>query len=1430
MRRTLTFLMALMLSIGLAQAQKVIYDQVGTTDLGNKWTSSEGNGFQTYQALSADDIDVPAGGMTLTGIEFTYSNNWFDGMKIYIYEDNAGVPGDIYENFTYTASECVITPDGSYFLVKAMFPYDVALLQGKYWFSVSGNGYYFNGQWIFNDDETTAGSSAKYKALTDDLMANPLPNPTWGDYTYPWGYVYDGTHHNLSFRLFTVPDDNDMAAKSIVAPISGATTADQAITVELKNEGLLTQSSYSVMYQVSSTIDGTLTQIGTATETVTHSLARDEVYDYTFTQKVDMSTLTTYSIMARVTLSGDLNNSNDVTTSSVTNYGEVHQLGVNRVDTTCGGILVDNGGVEGNYTIGNDTITIYPSTTGSRSALDFTLFDIYYYDLDSLTIWDGASTNGAVLYNGVYGMGQANLHSPGFIRSRSADGALTIMHKTSESYVDGTHAGFMAYVSCVTPNAVEFTTLGIQVGEPYEYFQKGKAVDVKALVTNAGADTIARTIYLIENGSIVATRMTDTIIPGVVDTVHFNWTPSVISDDVTLQVLIEKDPQETNTDNMVETHVTTYAPGILLESFESENLPLEWISKTGESKVIQNYYNATNGHNAFMLYGKDTVIMPLMKPSVVDKMKFDAYIYNPYKIMLLASSSINGPWTVVDSAVYISYSLNPYTLNISDYEGKPTYFALTVKGATVTSSFYIDNVRGATLYHYNTDLFAKSLEGSAFIKTNAEAILKAKVYNVGVNDVMGKDYTVNIRTADSIYATVNGMDVMTGKYAEFEVPVTFATEDTLALYTEVVMASDERMENNVSAKYTAIVTDNYIFGMPVTTTTSYLIRKGKKSSISEAIYYPSEIQGYGNLNGIQYTYNNASYNVDTLPIRVFVATLEDSLLINADTYTPSWIETDSIAFTKVFEGRVPYKKENNALMYIPFDAPFAYDGTKNIIVMVVRDSTAATSSYESYSASQTTTGRFIYGYDNVQINPANIQFTQSYYAGLSTYSIPAITWYFSNSGAPAFETNAPAVVNENAEYSYETEVAYSGPNSLVIAANMLPEWLTLTQNTDTTATLSGVATTPGMYAVQLIATDSVYSATQTFNIKVNAVPVFVTEANTAALINEEYSYTAEVSYNGEGVVAISGGSENPTWLTVTDNGDNTATVSGTPDAAGDYTVTIIAAGDVTTEQVYTLTIGAMPEFTAIEDAMVNEGSAYSLTVNVSYDGLGTVAISSDNLPTWLTLTDNGDKTATLSGTAETGEYTINLMASDGTYESTASYMLTVAAVPSFTSEPVLIVNNHEVYTYNVTVAYSGDDVLSLNADAPAWLTFTDNGDNTATLTGTPEISGVYAVSITAYGKYNHASQTFTISVDPNAINSANAGTFNIYPNPASNWITIEGSANGTLTIYDLAGKALLSKEITSDSEKVNVSELQNGMYIIKVSNDQGAVSQRLVIE
>jgi len=69
----------------------------------------------------------------------------------------------------------------------------------------------------------------------------------------------------------------------------------------------------------------------------------------------------------------------------------------------------------------------------------------------------------------------------------------------------------------------------------------------------------------------------------------------------------------------------------------------------------------------------------------------------------------------------------------------------------------------------------------------------------------------------------------------------------------------------------------------------------------------------------------------------------------------------------------------------------------------------------------------------------------------------------------------------------------------------------------------------------------------------------------------------------------------------------------------------------------------------------------------------------------------------------------------------------------------------------------------------------------------------------------------------------------IYPNPASSTLNIDNAENSTIEVYDLLGRIILSKTNISLKEQINVSTLNAGTYLIRITNENKVVTDKFII-
>ena len=168
------------------------------------------------------------------------------------------------------------------------------------------------------------------------------------------------------------------------------------------------------------------------------------------------------------------------------------------------------------------------------------------------------------------------------------------------------------------------------------------------------------------------------------------------------------------------------------------------------------------------------------------------------------------------------------------------------------------------------------------------------------------------------------------------------------------------------------------------------------------------------------------------------------------------------------------------------------------------------------------------------------------------------------------------------------------------------------------------------------------------------------------------------------------------------------------------------------DQVFTINVDNAndpPSFTSSPVLLATEDQGYLYNITTTDPDIGdNLTISALSKPDWLTLTDNNDGTATLSGTplnADVGSSNVVLNVADAQGDNVnQNFTITVANTndaPAFSSTPITAAIQDIEYTYDISTSDvdAGDSRTITATVLPAWLSLTDNGNGTATLSGTP---------------------------------------------------------------------------------------------------------------
>jgi hypothetical protein len=291
-------------------------------------------------------------------------------------------------------------------------------------------------------------------------------------------------------------------------------------------------------------------------------------------------------------------------------------------------------------------------------------------------------------------------------------------------------------------------------------------------------------------------------------------------------------------------------------------------------------------------------------------------------------------------------------------------------------------------------------------------------------------------------------------------------------------------------------------------------------------------------------------------------------------------------------------------------------------------------------------------------------------------------------------------------------------------------------------------------------------ATVTIDVK---LPPTITSANNATFIPGQantFSFAATGVPSANFALTVC---TLPPSVTLTNNGDNTATLSGNPTIAqgGTYVCTLTATNGfgAPATQTFTLNLGLPPTFTSAAATSFVAGTAGSFTVTTTATPTTTSMTQTGALPSGVTFTYNGPGTplnATLAGTPAPGTggtYPLTFTAGNGIPpNSVQNFVLTVNQAPAVTSANSLtcIVG----VACSLPIEANGFPLPTIavgGAALPSGMTFAPGTPGNGLLSGTPAVggAGTYAITFTASnGTAPNAVQNFTLTVNPASTTTA----------------------------------------------------------------------------
>lgn len=325
------------------------------------------------------------------------------------------------------------------------------------------------------------------------------------------------------------------------------------------------------------------------------------------------------------------------------------------------------------------------------------------------------------------------------------------------------------------------------------------------------------------------------------------------------------------------------------------------------------------------------------------------------------------------------------------------------------------------------DLRALSIAGNTTPSVGIESIYTIKISNVGAENVLGTQFTVEIRNAsdDSVLGVANGNNINSGEVVDVLVPWIPDTDGPMLIYAYVNFPEDENFNDNETGEFNVVVQPEGVVVVTIGAGTKLLYMPFNflwHHSLSQTLYFPEEIGMTGGvITGLQY---KSTFNAPYLDrnIKIWIGETELTSLVDG------WVDPASLQL--VFDGTVDFP-EGISDIFIPLDDIYIYGGG-NLVIYSSKADVEWSGSKQFFGTETPNSNRSRRAQqDNTPYDPTNPP------AGAANHDFPNIQIFFSTAGLGSLEgvvtdgtdpiegvqvsilgTMAKAFTNADGEYSF----------------------------------------------------------------------------------------------------------------------------------------------------------------------------------------------------------------------------------------------------------------------------------------------------------------------------------------------------------------------------------------------------------------------------
>ena len=409
--------------------------------------------------------------------------------------------------------------------------------------------------------------------------------------------------------------------------------------------------------------------------------------------------------------------------------------------------------------------------------------------------------------------------------------------------------------------------------------------------------------------------------------------------------------------------------------------------------------------------------------------------------------------------------------------------------------------------------------------------------------------------------------------------------------------------------------------------------------------------------------------------------------------------------------------------------------------------------------------------------------------------------------------------------------------------------------------------TAGTYTSTLIAynEDETVSDTASVTVKVSVDPSTVLTASFTTDPAATGFLTQSVTIEQGQIVAYTNTSSNAHHIAWSFPGGDPATstndeVTVTYNTVGSFTTQLIAYNEGETDSdtaTLTITVNASAEnavtadFTTNPEATDLGGYLSYISIN-QYETITFTNASSENTHHIAWTFEGGSPATSTENTVEvtynetpSGLYftaTLTAYNEDETISNSKSVYIRVASVDpdaveaSFTTDPAytdMYIMQMLTIETGTTVTYTS--TCNNNTDHIAW-TFEGGNPGTSTennVAVTYATAGSYTTTLVAYNLDETRTDTVTLSVtvtDPVAVEENAISEISVYPNPTSSIINIAAEGMQNITIIDMTGRVVMSKDVNSNFETISAEGFAKANYMVRITTADGVVVKNIIVE